>query len=937
MTFFHSKYIGHTLRRRGASGDTSRIAAAVAGARVDLNPHQVDAALFALRSPLSRGVLLADEVGLGKTIEAGLVIAQRWAEGRRRMLIVVPSNLRRQWHQELAEKFFLPAEIVEARSFQMASKSGVTRPFEPDDAVVICSYQFARNKAEDIATTPWDLVVIDEAHRLRNVWKPGNVVATALKDALAGRPKILLTATPMQNSLLELFGLVSLIDDHVFGDLGSFRERFMGPRAALSELQARLNSVCHRTLRRQVQAYVPYTRRHAQVEQFSLGAEERQLYDAVASYLSRAELHALPAQQRALTTMVLRKLLASSSFAIAGALETMSKRLLAGLTGVPSEDLETFDETMDEWGEEASADAVPDRDAAAIEAAELQEMAKFAASIGQNAKGEALLSALKVAFEKANDLGSAHKALIFTESRRTQDYLTTLLRGSPWGDEIVLFNGSNTDPDSRKIYQEWLERHRGTDRVSGSRAADMRQALVDRFRDRGKIMIATEAGAEGINLQFCALVVNYDLPWNPQRIEQRIGRCHRYGQKHDVVVVNFLNRDNAADQRVHQLLAEKFSLFEGVFGASDEVLGAIGSGVDFERRVADIYQRCRHPAEITAAFDALQAELAQEIDGEVSKTRIKILEHFDDEVRERLKATDADTHAVLDRFERDLMRLTAIELGEDASWRSVDRFSLLRGPKWAPDIPLGAYQGPRTLGDGHIYRPSHPLAQAAVQRACSRDLAASELTFNLSGHSGKISALERYLGRSGWTTVEMLSVEAGGEGQDWVLHAGVTDDGQVMPSDAAERLWTVDAFQGSTVTMPASAMALLTDVVSRAERSALDAAQSRHAALLAEEERKLDNWADDLKIGLEREIREIDRLVADARRLATASLTLEQKLEAQRAVRALEQQRNQKRKRLFEAQDEIDIRRGDLIAAIEARLTAKVSKRQLFICRWRIV
>lgn len=135
-----------------------------------------------------------------------------------------------------------------------------------------------------------------------------------------------------------------------------------------------------------------------------------------------------------------------------------------------------------------------------------------------------------------------------------------------------------------------------------------------------------------------------------------------------------------------------------------------------------------------------------------------------------------------------------------------------------------------------------------MQRACSRDLAASELTFNLSGHSGKISALERYLGRSGWTTVEMLSVEAGGEGQDWVLHAGVTDDGQVLPSDAAERLWTVDAFQGSTVTMPASAMALLTDVVSRAERSALDAAQSRHAALLAEEERKLDNWADDLKI-----------------------------------------------------------------------------------------
>jgi adenine-specific DNA-methyltransferase len=358
--------------------------------------------------------------------------------------------------------------------------------------------------------------------------------------------------------------------------------------------------------------------------------------------------------------------------------------------------------------------------------------------------------------------------------------------------------------------------------------------------------------------------------------------------------------------------------------------------VDFERRVADIYQRCRHPEDISAAFDALQAELAPEIDAEITQTRTKILEHFDDEVRERLKATDADTHAVLDRYERDLMRLTAIELGEHASWQSVDRFTLLRTPKWGPDIPPGAYRGPRTIGDGHIYRPGHPLAQAAIQRACSRDLAASELRFDLTRHPGKISALERYMGQSGWTTVELLSVEAGGEGQDWLLHAAVTDDGQTLPTDAAERMWTVDGVLEGRVSVPDSAMSLLTDEVSRSERSALDAAQARHAALLAEEERKLDNWADDLKIGLERDIREIDRLVADARRLASASLTLEQKLEAQKAVRALEQQRNQKRKSLFDAQDEIDIRRGDLIAGIEARLTAKISKKQLFMCRWRI-
>src|SRR5205823_11594520 len=221
--------------------------------------------------------------------------------------------------------------------------------------------------------------------------------------------------------------------------------------------------------------------------------------------------------------------------------------------------------------------------------------------------------------------------------RRTQNYLVRVLANSPWSEGIVLFNGSNTDQRSRQIYAGWLEQHQGTDRISGSKTADMRSALVDYFREEGRIMIATEAGAEGINLQFCSLVVNYDLPWNPQRIEQRIGRCHRYGQQHDVVVVNFLNRNNEADQRVFQLLSEKFKLFEGVFGASDEVLGAIESGVDFEKRIADIYQRCRQQDEIKVAFDQLQLELDFEITDTLNKARQQLLEHFDDEVREKLR------------------------------------------------------------------------------------------------------------------------------------------------------------------------------------------------------------------------------------------------------------------------------------------------------------
>ena len=582
---------------------------------MDLNPHQVDAALFAFKSPLSKGALLADEVGLGKTIEAGLVFSQKWAERKRRILVITPANLRQQWFQELAEKFFLPCRILEAKSYNAAVKQGQFRPFEAPE-IVICSYQFAKSKAGDVHAVAWDLVVIDEAHRLRNVYKPSNVIANTLRIALAGKDKLLLTATPLQNSLLELFGLVSFIDEHTFGDLKSFREQFanLNQEQVFQTLKARLKPVCHRTLRRQVTAYIPYTQRLPLVEEFTPEESEDRLYHLVSEYLQRENLQGLPTSQRSLMTLVLRKLLASSTFAIAGALTTLSNRLKAKLRKQePAEpleeeldkDYEALDETAEEWSEDEAVEVLTEADRKAIEQeiADLDAFAQLATSINHNAKGKALLKALQVAFAKAKELGAAEKAIIFTESRRTQGYLLRLLADSPWHDGIVLFNGSNTDEGSKLIYNEWVERHRGTDRATGSRTADMRSALVDCFREQGRIMIATEAGAEGINLQFCSLVVNYDLPWNPQRIEQRIGRCHRYGQQHDVVVVNFLNRKNAADQRVFELLSEKFHLFEGVFGASDEVLGAIESGVDFERRIAAIYQRCRKSDEIQGAFD----------------------------------------------------------------------------------------------------------------------------------------------------------------------------------------------------------------------------------------------------------------------------------------------------------------------------------------------
>jgi len=949
ITDYHAKYFAHELTKRCSSDSVEKLAGAVASAQVDLNPHQVDAALFAFKSPLSKGALLADEVGLGKTIEAGLVLSQKWAEQKRRILVITPSNLRKQWHQELTEKFFLPCRLLESKSYNAAIKQGQYRPFEGPE-IVICSYQFAKNKADDVQAVPWDLVVIDEAHRLRNVYKPKNVIANTLKIALAGKDKLLLTATPLQNSLLELFGLVSFIDEHTFGDLKSFREQFanLNQEQVFHTLKARLKPVCHRTLRRQVTAYIPYTKRLPLVEEFTPQESEDRLYELITEYLQRDNLQALPSGQRSLMTLVLRKLLASSTFAIAGALTTISNRLKAKLSRQEStesledaldQDYEALDETAEEWADDEYAETLSENDRNALEQeiADLDVFTELATSIEHNAKGLALLKALDIAFAKAQEIGAAQKAIIFTESRRTQDYLLRLLADSPFAEDIVLFNGSNTDERSRQIYSQWLERHQGTDRITGSRAGDMRSALVDYFREQGRIMIATEAGAEGINLQFCSLVVNYDLPWNPQRIEQRIGRCHRYGQKHDVVVVNFLNRKNAADQRVFQLLSEKFQLFEGVFGASDEVLGALESGVDFEKRIAAIYQRSRKPADIQSAFDQLQLELSLEINESMTQTRRKLLEHFDDEVREKLKVRDEDSKAYLNRYERLLIQLTRHELNGHAEFLSDASFRLKTQPfpAHAAAIPLGLYELPRRTGEAHLYRLNHPLAEAVVAQVKERDLPTAEIQFDYELHEGRVSLLEPFIGKSGWLVTTLFTVESLDQAEDHLILAAMTDEEHILDEEIAARLLTLP---GAVIGQapPNMNTSQLEVIIQNRKASIQRDISERNAHFFEAEADKLDGWADDLKVGLEREIKELDRQIKEARRAATIALTLEEKLAGQKQIKTIEVQRNQKRRTLFDAQDQVDRQREELIEQIEGKLAQVTQLEQLFVIKWSL-
>lgn len=968
-------FFAHQLTRRAASSSMEAMAGALLDAQVDLNPHQIDAAMFATSNPLSKGSILADEVGLGKTIEAGLLIAQRWAERKRRILVITPANLRKQWHQELADKFGLPATIFEAKSFRQLVKEGAVNPFNRS-GIIICSYQFAARKAVEVKAVAWDLVVIDEAHRLRNVYKPENKTARALQEALSQPQKVLLTATPLQNSLLELYGLVSFIDERVFGDLDSFKSQFGALKNAESfdALKNRIAPICKRTLRRQVEAYVKYTKRIPLLREFTPSADETALYNHVTEYLEREALHALPNSQRQLITLVLRKLLASSTFAIAGALETLTNRLkktLAekastldkgadngrGLIDELDEDFETLDEIAEEIDDlpvdEAQARTKEQVQAIAQEIEDLESFRQLAVSITENAKGTALLQALKVAFAKLDELGAAKKAIIFTESRRTQDYLMGLLAATPYNDGVVLFNGTNNDEASKRIYADWIKRHAGTDRITGSRTADTRAALVEHFREfngpDGSIMIATEAGAEGINLQFCSMVINYDLPWNPQRIEQRIGRCHRYGQKHDVVVVNFLNRENEADKRVYELLDQKFKLFDGVFGASDEVLGAVESGVDFERRIAEIYQTCRQPAAIHTAFEQLQLDMAGEISDAMLKARKSLLENFDEDVQERLRLRSQDAKASLGKLERLLMRFTSGALNGHAEFTDDETSFVLKAtPSFLAnmagqaDLDAGRYELPRRSEDAHIYRLGHPLAQALLQHAkqqpgLTTTSPATKIVLDYAAYGAKVSVVEPLRGQHGWLEVQSLQIRSLGAVEEHLLVAAVDANGNAFDEQVTERLLNLPC--ASNVQVESSSVEHRPPLEAEIERQKILVVadlETRNLGAFTQETEKLDAWADDLKVGLERDIKELDRRIKESRTKSKGAATLADKLAAQKEQRDLEGQRDKKRRELFDRQDEIQRKRDGLIDELERQLKQEITVSTVLACEWAL-
>ncbi len=613
---------------------------------IDPNPHQINAFCAAIDAMKTGGMVLADEVGLGKTIEAGLVLRYMLESGAKKVLIALPASLRKQWELELEDKFDLSSVILDRLTVEHDAKNWHRKLADRQGVmIVITSYDYSSKLMKRFPDVKWDFLIIDEAHNLRNLNSTKR--AKRLYALSGGIPKILLTATPLQNSLMDLYGLISFIDPRIFGSEQVFRQRYMKDED-YDDLKRELTPVLYRTLRKDVADYMHFVKRICRTVDFELSPDEIELYERVNLFLKRDVLYSIPASNRGLIILVIRKLMASSSFALVETFEVLKKRLEKLYEGTRSADAqEGFDlfwSFVEDEIDESGFEETEDEDTAAQKAYiqeeldEVKSIIDVAKRIKTNSKISALRKALKIGFSYQRENGIAQKAVVFTESKRTQKYIAAELRKSGYSEEdILLFNGDFDDTMTKEIYRAWQVKNFGN--ANYGRSVEYKHAIVDYFKEHAKILICTDAGSEGLNLQFCNTVINYDLPWNPMKIEQRIGRCHRYGQQNDVVAINLLNTQNEADKRVYEILSKKFELFEGVFGASDIALGALESGTNFEKMVLDIYQSCNTTTEFRKAFDKLDRKLNAKRDKNARKLRSILITESSGAKKQALEGT----------------------------------------------------------------------------------------------------------------------------------------------------------------------------------------------------------------------------------------------------------------------------------------------------------
>lgn len=928
-----AKYLYSMLDLKQAGNNVDRIGTTLFNSHIKLTPHQIEAALFAFKSPLNKGCILADEVGLGKTIEAGIVLAQLWSEHKRRILIVAPASLMRQWAAELFDKFNLPTVIMDRKQYNMLKRQGNANPFIIKDKIIICSYQMCSVSQDDIRLAEFNLCVIDEAHKLRNVWTGKNIISQAIKFALADTKKLLLTATPIQNNVMDLYGLTTLIDDNIFGDYQIYKEKYYRNYAEnLHELRERLSNFTHRTLREQVQPYIRFTKRIPKTFHFNQTPDEIKVYEEIRKLLlsSEEDSYLIPKKQKHLLLLILCKLMGSSVHSIVYTLEVMKNRLVTllntgvdnGLDEIITDDILESDDSIENVEEQVEIDVAKLKS----EINNLTNIIELAQKVKVESKYLALRDALGYGITFLKDLGANEKVLIFTESRRTQNYLYESLISDGY-DEVLLYNGSNNDEISLRIYEEWCKKPENHDKLNNSKSINMRQAIIDYFKEKGNILIATGAGAEGLNLQFCSMVINYDLPWNPQVVEQRIGRCHRFGQEHDVVVINFISSSNVVEQRIFELLSSKFKVFNEIFGSSDSILGTLEDGIDLQKTIVEIYTKCRTVEEINNAFDSIQEEYKEVIDESMKKTRQDLLDNFDEDLQAYFADVLDSTKASVNKIEQLFWELTRIVLFKDARFDEENRTFIYNNDAYALASPDGPYID---------YNMVSTLGKFVMQSAATIEQDEGHIAFDITNYPYQITNIQEMKGKKGYISFNRITIDSF-EREEFVFFTGFLEDGTQLDEDTLSKMFRLSTVEYQIEVIDKQIKERLNADAMQYGRKIIIESEERNNQLLNDEITRINKWAEDKIESVQLRVEMMRNERKNLQKQSDIAESTYEKRQLEEEISKLSKKIKMAWLELADAEDDIEEQRKMMIKKLRDQMMKSNNIRNVFIASFEVV
>ena len=895
-------YFKEYILLKNSGDDVARISSSLFDSKISLNPHQISAALAFFKNPKKKGMIFADEVGLGKTIEAGLVISQYWYEQKRHILIICPASLIKQWNEELMEKFHLESTILDGKTVKDSS-------FTWNAGIYITSVNTVYLNKERFGIK-FDLIVIDEAHKLRNVYKDKGVMAPAIKEIFSGQKKLLLTATPFQNNLQELYGLMLLIDEDIFLDFAVFKEKYINGYANNKEsLNSIVSNYVIRTLRKDVVKYINYTKRNVMLANYELLDSEKEIYKRIEELIYSQDMCIVyGTAQLHLIILLLQKLLSSSIYAVRSTLYNIKYRLENG---------ESVDFIFDGKDDDDITDMSIDGKISDKFVGDIDECVAFIDSVKHDSKLERLKGAIADIYEQfETDKTRNKKILIFTESKKTQEYLFWEL--SSTYDKILLFNGENTGIQINDIYAKWISKHNVNKKIAKNIA--IRRAIVDAFENDYEIMIATDAAAEGLNLQFCSVIVNYDLPWNPQKIEQRIGRCHRYGQKNDVIVINMLNDSSNIDKRIYELLSGKLGVFEETFGSSDKILGSTNLSENIEDAIRNIYKSCRSPEEIEKGFEELQNTFKEEIESAIRASENDLDTYFDEEVAKAFDFQYVEATRIVDEM-ADLFYCiikqclpNAIFYYEEYSFINdgIRRTVLAKYDDKAEFCSISSDFGKKILD--------------SVESDNLNEVNVLELDYSNSGR--KIGFLDEVSQRRGYICVSKITYESFETSESLVL-TGQFDDGTIIPEDVCHKILKLVCSANRGL----STQAFNNQLKLRHDSDVKDRIASiseYNANIFQEELEYIDNWADSMIEKVQLSVKNMRDERKELQMTCDFTNSVEEKAKIQEQIHKLSKKINTSWVELAQLEDEIEDRRYTLINNLKAEKDKSVSVKKLF-------